>query len=488
MHTYYQDIHKLYKKTFSKVPEEVFPLPLSGSNRKYYRITGKDSSVIAAYNPDADENRAFLYITEKLSNTGANVPEIIASDLDKNIYLLEDLGDTKLFDLVEEYRKNDDSDYIDWYKKVIDQMPSIQYKSAKDFDFSRCYPRHSFDLQSILWDLHYFKYYFLKLSGVSFHEQKLEDDFRVLADFLMKAPADFFLFRDFQSRNIMIHKNEVYFIDYQGGRKGALQYDLASLLYEAKVSLTPEERKDLLNYYLELYSKQSFFRKNLFLSYYPAFVLIRILQAFGAYGYRGYFERKSFFLESLPSAIQNLKWVLDHYEFGVDISYLKSILKRIVEEFKLQIPELSPGKFTLTINSFSYRKKIPEDFTGNGGGFVFDCRALPNPGKFEEYKGSTGKDKEVMDFFKNKKEVAIFLEHVNHIVTASVEEYKNRGFEHLMVSFGCTGGQHRSVYAAEYLFQEMLKRYKINLKLNHYEISEADNGKRYMQKGQGRKE
>ncbi len=477
MYKHYQDIQKLYKQVFQKEPEEIFLLPLSGSNRKYYRIINNDLSVIAVYNPDFEENKAFVYITGKLRDAKVNVSEILASDLENGIYLLEDLGDTKLFDLVEEYRKNDDTEYINWYKKAIDQMPSIQYKLAENFDFSVCYPRNAFDKQSILWDLNYFKYYFLKLSDIPFHEQKLENDFRALTDFLTAAPANFFLFRDFQSRNIMIHDNDVYFIDYQGGRRGALQYDLASLLFEAKVSLNKEERKELLEYYLEVYSKHSFFQKESFLKYYPAFVLIRILQAFGAYGYRGYFERKSFFLESVPAAINNLDWVLSNFEFGLDISYLVNILRQIVVKTSFQIPELSPGKLTVTINSFSYRKKIPEDFTGNGGGFVFDCRALPNPGSFEQYKGMTGKNKEVIDFFKEKKEVALFLEQVNHIVSASVEEYKNRGFEHLMISFGCTGGQHRSVYSAEYLFQQMLKNYKINLKLNHFQISEAEDDK-----------
>lgn len=477
MYKHYQDIQKLYKQSFQKEPEEIFPLPLSGSNRKYYRIFNKDHTVIAAYNPDLEENKAFVYITGKLKESEVNVPEILASDLENDIYLLEDLGDTKLFDLVEEYRKNGDSDYIRWYKKVIDQMPSIQYKMAENFDFSVCYPRNAFDKQSILWDLNYFKYYFLKLSDIPFHEQRLENDFATLTDCLLAAPANFFLFRDFQSRNIMIHDKNVYFIDYQGGRRGALQYDLASLLFEAKVSLNNDERKELLEYYLEVYSKHSFFQKESFLKYFPVFVLIRILQAFGAYGFRGYFERKTFFLESVPAAIHNLEWVLSNYNFDADISYLKNILQQIVRKISLQIPELSPGKLTVTINSFSYRKKIPEDFTGNGGGFVFDCRALPNPGKYEQYKGLTGKDKEVIEFFKEKKEVALFLEQVNHLISASVEEYKNRGFEHLMISFGCTGGQHRSVYCAEYMFQLMLKNYKINLKLNHFQISEADDDK-----------
>jgi aminoglycoside/choline kinase family phosphotransferase len=394
--------------------------------------------------------------------------------LDNNIYLQEDLGDIDLFRLVTDDKQHKTVNLIQLYRKVIDEMPSIQYKSVSDFDFSICYPRHAFDRQSMHWDLNYFKYHFLKLAYTPFHEQKLEDDFNRFIDFLLQAPSGFFLYRDFQSRNIMMHRDKVFFIDYQGGRKGALQYDLASLLFEAKTGLSPEIRMDLLNYYTQVFQDFPFFDKNEFLHYFPGFALIRILQAFGAYGYRGYFERKTYFLQSIPPAIITLKWLLSGFDLGVELPHLTETLSRMVEQPAFQMPELSDDKLTITLNSFSYQKGIPEDFTGNGGGFVFDCRALPNPGRYEEYRTKTGKDEDVIIFLKDKSEVTGFIDQVTKIVSASVEEYIQRHFEHLMISFGCTGGQHRSVYCAEQLAVNLKKRFDISIRLKHQELENAN--------------
>lgn len=465
-----KDIQQLFKKYYGNEPEEIFPLPPAASNRIYYRLLFGNEQAIGAYNPDKAENEAFFYISEKLTGAGVNVPKVYLSNREKNVYLLQDIGDIKLLDLVDEYRRNDDKDYLDWYRKVVDQMPAIQFHTAEDFDFSVCYPRHTFDRQSILWDLNYFKYYFLKLGQIAFHEQKLEDDFNLLADYLLEAQGDFFLFRDFQSRNIMICNNEVFFIDFQGGRKGALQYDLASLLYEAKIGLSVEERESLLNYYLDIFSDFSFFRKENFLKYFPAYIIIRILQAFGAYGYRGYFERKSFFLKSIPPALENLRWVLDAYNIDEKWPYLTGVLNEMIELFQDKIPDFSEGLFTVTVNSFSYKKALPEDFSGNGGGFVFDCRALPNPGRYEQYKTKTGKDREVIEFLEKESEVHQFLKNAKELLSASIDNYIHRRFEHLMVSFGCTGGQHRSVYFTEKICEWIRQNYDVNLQINHYEL------------------
>jgi aminoglycoside/choline kinase family phosphotransferase len=465
-----KDILQLYEQYYGEQPEETYPLPPSASNRLYYRLVHGENSAIGAYNPDKAENDAFIYICQKLRDVDVKVPQVYLNNSEKKVYLIQDIGDIKLLDLVEEYRKNQDTDYLEWYRKVIDQMPAIQHKSTENFDFSICYPRHAFDRQSIQWDLNYFKYYFLKLAYIPFHEQKLEDDFQHLADFLLQAPDDFFLFRDFQSRNIMIHNNEVYFIDFQGGRKGALQYDLASLLYEAKVGLTAGERKLLLSYYLEVFSSFPFFKKEVFLRYFPAFVIIRILQAFGAYGYRGYFERKSFFLNSIPPALENLKWVLQEYDISDKFPYLAHVLNTMIGSFQSKIPVYDESKLTVTVNSFSYKKAFPEDFSGNGGGFVFDCRALPNPGRFEQFKTKTGQDNEVIEFLEKEAEVNQFLNSTKKLLAASIENYLHRSFEHLMVSFGCTGGQHRSVFCAENISNWILKKYDVNLQKNHYEL------------------
>jgi aminoglycoside/choline kinase family phosphotransferase len=467
---YHNEIIDLFERHFGQKPELIMPLPVSGSNRQYYRVTGKETTAIATYNTDRTENEAFLYITRKLKDAGINVPTIYASNLDRNVYLQEDLGDIDLFRLVSDETNRDGGKIIELYKRVIDEMPRIQYKSAKDFDFSICYPRHAFDRQSMHWDLSYFKYHFLKLAYTPFHEQKLEDDFNHLIDFLQEAPSEFFLYRDFQSRNIMIHNEKVFFIDYQGGRKGALQYDLASLLFEAKTNLNANVRKELLDYYIQVYKDYSFFDREVFLRYFPGYALIRLLQAFGAYGYRGYFERKPYFLQSIPPAIASLKWLLSNYDLGISLPHLTETLFRMVEQPAYQQPELLSGKLTVTINSFSYRKGIPEDFTGNGGGFVFDCRAIPNPGRLEEFKTKTGRDQEVINFLTGKQEVEQFIEQIGKLVSGSITEYQKRQFGHIMISFGCTGGQHRSVYFAERLSKEIQKKFECHVQLRHQEL------------------
>lgn len=476
-----KDIQQLFEQCYGKPPEEIYHLPPTASNRQYYRLVLGDESAIGAYNPDKAENDAFIYISEKLKTVGVNVPKVYLNNQKKDVYLLQDIGDIKLLDLVEEYRKNDDPDYLEWYMKVIDQMPAIQYHVAQNFDFSVCYPRHAFDRQSILWDLDYFKYYFLKLAYIPFHEQKLEDDFQLLADYLLEAPGDYFLFRDFQSRNIMIFNNDVYFIDFQGGRQGALQYDLASLLYEARIKLSEKEREKLLDHYLKVYSSYSFFKKDVFIKYFPAYIIIRILQAFGAYGYRGYFERKSFFMKSIPPALENLKWVLDNYDVHKNWPYLTGVLKTMIGSFQYKIPNYDDSKLTVTVNSFSYKKALPEDFSGNGGGFVFDCRALPNPGRYEQYKAKTGKDTEVIQFLEKENEVHQFLDNAKKLLSVSIENYLHRRFEHLMVSFGCTGGQHRSVYFTEKISEWIRDNYDVNLQTNHYEIGEMAHDKNHLQ-------
>ncbi|MBN1598803.1 MAG: phosphotransferase [Bacteroidales bacterium] len=481
MYIYYNKLIELFEQYFKVKDTNVEPLPQTASNRQYFRLSSGGYKAVGAYNTDIPENEAFFYITKKLNDAGVNVPSVFCIHKDKHLYLTEDLGNTTLFDYVTQcHVDNRDKEILYWYKKVIDQMPLIQYQAAKGFDFSNCYPREAFDKQSIKWDLNYFKYYFLKLAGVPFHEQKLETDFDSLTDHLLKAPYDFFLFRDFQSRNLMIHNNQIYCIDYQGGRRGALQYDLASLIYDAKVGLTEEQRDEILRHYLEVYSNYSFFSQSEFLKYFPLFILIRLLQAFGAYGYRGYFEQKAFFLHSIPPALKNLVSVLDRYSFNKEIPYLKELLRRLPEYLAEKFPTIVPDQFNLTIFSFSYKKGIPTDYSGNGGGFVFDCRALPNPGKFEKYKGLTGKDLEVINFLEEKNDMEIFINQACNLVAKSIDEYCNRNFEHLMVSFGCTGGQHRSVYCAERMQKIISNKYNININLVHRELEERADDKKHV--------
>ncbi len=462
---------QLYQKHFKKEVLNIDELPSSGSYRQYFRIHSNDTTCIGAYNSDVKENKAFIGFTRHFSSLNIPVPEIIAVSDDEKYYLLNDLGDTTLFSFLQSHRKTHgfSEDLLNLYKKVLDYMPAFQIEGAKGLDFSLCYPRAVFDKQSMMWDLNYFKYYFLKLARISFDEQLLENDFEEFTKFLLQSDTNYFLYRDFQSRNIMLHDNNIVFIDYQGGRKGALQYDLASLLYDAKADIPEAIRKDLLEYYISNLQRHISFNKTEFSSHYYGFVLIRIMQALGAYGFRGYYENKTHFLQSIPYALQNLQHLLDHNLLPDNIPYLKNMLEKLKDSEKLQqISDVKP-KLHLTISSFSYKKGIPADVSGNGGGFVFDCRALPNPGRLEEYKKLCGKDPEVVQYLEAYPEVNTFIRNTFQLIEQSVNAYIERGFTHLMVSFGCTGGQHRSVYSAEKAFAMLKDKQGLDITITHIE-------------------
>jgi hypothetical protein len=377
------------------------------------------------------------------------------------------------------------------YKKSIAWLPAFQIKASKVLDYSFCYPRAAFDRQSMMWDLNYFKYYFLKLAKIPFDEQALEDDFNSLCDLLLKADGGFFLYRDFQSRNIMVVNGEPWFIDYQGGRKGALQYDVASLLTDGKADIPMSVRTELLQHYLDKLEVVYPVDRDKFMQSFYGFTLIRILQALGAYGFRGYYENKTHFLLSIPFALRNLRYLRANDLIGFGLDTLMSVIDMMVGSPELYIKQpmetnahknninneltndivadICKKSLTVTIRSFSYKKAIPADPSGNGGGFVFDCRALPNPGRFDEFKQLNGKDQPVIDFLKMEPAVSEFLKNACSLVDQSVKTYIERGFEHLMVSFGCTGGQHRSVYCAEELAKYLKDKYPITIRLHHVE-------------------
>jgi len=446
-------------------------LPKSGSNREYYRIYSDQKTVIGSYNEDLKENIAFIEFSKHFKSKNLNVPEIYAHDLDNHIYIQEDLGNETLFSLLSKIRIDYDfnEELVNAYKSVITEMPKFQIVGSKGIDYSVSYPRFSFDKQSMMWDLHYFKYYFLKLANIFFDEQELENDFHKFSDYLLEADSEYFLYRDFQSRNIMIKDDKPYFIDYQGGRKGALQYDLASLLYDGKAAIPQELRIEFLDFYMEETSKYIDLDKEKFKEYYHGFVLIRIMQAMGAYGFRGFYERKLHFLKSIPFAIQNLEWLLENVQLPIELPTLTKALLDVTKSQKLKEIGSELEKLTVHINSFSYKKGIPIDETGNGGGFVFDCRMLPNPGRFEEYKLLTGMDKPVIEFLEKQEEMKDYLHDVFSIVDKSVQKYMRRKFTNLMVNFGCTGGRHRSVYSAERLKAYLEEKYNITVKLRHRE-------------------
>jgi aminoglycoside/choline kinase family phosphotransferase len=466
-----EQISSLFQKWCGEKPNEIITLPPSGSDRKYYRIIYSKGSVIGAYNPIDEENRAFLVFSRHFRKEGLPVPEILAEDTANYVYLIEDLGDTTLFSLLPHHINQVpfDEEIISQYKKILDLLPLFQIRAAHGLDFSVCFPRHAFDRNSMMWDLNYFKYYFLKLAGIIYDEQKLEDDFQAFCDYLLEADHEYFLYRDFQSRNIMIRNNEPWFIDYQGGRRGALQYDLASLLYDAKANLHPAQREELLEYYIQSVQKHIAVDAEKFRGYFYGFVLIRIMQAMGAYGFRGFYEKKTLFLQSIPYAKRNLVWLLENDKIPNDLCFLKMIVKKIIDSPQLKKYDMPSASLKLSIRSFSYKKGFPIDESGNGGGFVFDCRSLPNPGKEERYKKLTGKDSGVEEYLEQEPAVEKFIEETSQLVEQSVEAYMRRGFTNLMVCYGCTGGQHRSVYAAERLARRLTSKYDITVDLQHKE-------------------
>lgn len=449
-------------------------LPASGSKREYYRIAGENTTVIGAINEDQAENQAFISFSESFAKLGLAVPKIYSTQLDNHIYLLEDLGDTTLFNYLLQVRNNGEfpEELLEVYKKVLRELPRFQVDASKKLDYSSCYPRERFDRQSMQWDLSYFKYYFLKLADIPFNEQLLEDDFNTLIDFLQSENCEYFLYRDFQSRNIMLHDKQVYFIDYQGGRKGALQYDVASLLYDAKADIPQAVREELLEHYIDNLKNHIDVNPQQFREYYYGYVLIRIMQAMGAYGFRGFYEKKTHFLQSIPYALQNLEWIIRNIKLPIEIPVLTEVFELLVQSEKLK--KFKPKKrrkstLSVFVSSFSFKHGIPEDRNGHGGGYVFDCRAIHNPGRYEEYQQMTGKDKPVIDFFAKENDVHEFLNHVYSLVDLSVETYENRNFTNLMVSFGCTGGQHRSVYCAERLAEHLREKYSVQVSLWHRE-------------------
>lgn len=448
----------------------------SGSNRIYVRLfLANGETLMGAYNDNVKENDAFFAFTNFFLQKKIQVPHLLAISNDRQYYLLTDLGDETLYSFLTNRRTNTLSNEVfDYYKKVIRQLPIIQLSGKQNFDFSVCYPRHAFDRQSMQWDLNYFKYYFLKLAGIPFDEQLLENDFNTLINYLLEIDQDYFLFRDFQSRNIMLHEGEVYFIDYQGGRKGALPYDIASLLYDAKADLPQAQRAELLDYYLTELEKYIPTDKASFLQYFDAYALIRIMQSMGAYGYRGYYEKKKHFLQSIPYATRNIRYILENTTLSINTPTLRTLLTALTEidwEAKMGIESESDDQLNVIVTSFSYKKGIPADNSSHGGGFVFDCRALPNPGREAQYKAMTGRDPMVIGYLEEYPVVTLFKQNIFSLVDISVDNYIERKFTHLSVHFGCTGGQHRSVYFAQATADHLRHKYPtINVILKHTNI------------------
>ena len=502
-----EKLTELYNQWHGSMPESVERLAGAGSNRQYYRFTAEDgSTVIGVVGTSRDENHAFVYLAQHFEQRQLPVPQVLAVSDDGLRYLQTDLGSVSLFDAVRGGREAGgryNLEEQELLKRTIRQLPNIQIRGARGLDWQNCYPQPEFDEDSVLFDLNYFKYCFLKPSGLDFHELKLEANFRLMAKDLTSEQVDSFLHRDFQARNVMLDaEGNPYFIDFQGGRKGPYYYDLASFLWQASARYSNKLRRELVSEYYEAlkqYTEVPSVRH--FVTRLSLFVLFRTLQVLGTYGFRGYFERKKHFIESIPPAMDNLRELLKMGEDVFPYPYMMDMLRRLTElpqyahieqpvasradgyktadsNVYVAHPQDGPATFSkydgkgplrVRVFSFSYRKGIPEDTSGNGGGYVFDCRSTHNPGRYEPYKKLTGLDEPVIRFLEDDGEILTFLESVYKLADAHVRRYIDRGFTDLMFSFGCTSGQHRSVYSAQHLAEHIHSKFGIEVHVCHRE-------------------
>ncbi|MDT8402253.1 MAG: RNase adapter RapZ [Bacteroidales bacterium] len=460
-------LSKKYREFTGEECIDIASMPRSGSERKYFRITGSGRTMIGAYNPNREENDAFIGFTRHFRSLKLPVPDVFCYYPESDCYFIQDLGDTNLFTWLERKKQTVgfDEELLNFYRRSLELLVLFQTRAIKDLNLDLCYPHRSFDRQSMIWDLNYFKYMFLKLVAAPFNEKRLEKDFNTLVDFLLEAGQDYFLYRDFQSANIMVVDSSPWFIDYQGGRKGSAQYDPASLLYDPKAHVPQEAREILIEHYIKLFCKETSGRESDFRKYYHGFVLIRIMQAMGAFGYRGLYEQKPGFVQSIIPGIRILSNIIESEQFRLKLPELYRVFKELpglgmfadLEEHE---------RLIVRITSFSYMNGMPQDKV-HGGGFIYDCRGLPNPGKTDKLRNMTGLDEPVKKYMTSQKEVKEFMDDVSRMVMRSVKSYIEKDYNSLAVSFGCTGGKHRSVYCAEKLAQSLRKIDGIEIKVNH---------------------
>jgi UPF0042 nucleotide-binding protein len=465
-------ISELYKSWSGKEPERLEVLPQSGSERRYFRLHEKNKTIIATYGANIKENETFIYFSNHFQKKDLPVAHILAVNNDISTYLQEDFGDVSLLKILEAEGFTNNVHLL--FKKSLEALAHLQTQGDEGLNYHFCLTNTEFGKQAIMADLLYFKYYFLDALRKPYDKQKLIDDFEALSTYLTHTEYKYFMFRDFQSRNIMVKEDQsIHFIDYQGGMKGAPQYDVASMLWQARANLPDEWKENLLVNYMNAFEGliHSSLDRNIFRNQYNGYVLIRLLQVLGAYGFRGLFERKAQFLTSIPLALKNLKWFFENQSLGIAVPEFNKVLSicisdDVIEQFTpLQANEQTP--LVVKINSFSYKKGIPVDNSGHGGGFVFDCRGLFNPGRLDEFKTMHGRDKKVMDFIEQQTKMSEFLNSVFDIVDISVEDYIRRAKASLMISFGCTGGQHRSVYAADALARHLRNKFRVKIELKH---------------------
>ncbi|MBC7888497.1 MAG: phosphotransferase [Ferruginibacter sp.] len=468
-----EEIKKVFMQYSSEPIAGIDKLPQAGSERYYFRIHTAFKTFIATYGANIKENDSFIYFSQQFQKKRLATPEIFFISADKKIYIQEDFGDTSLLNKLEENGFTEN--VYELYKKSLQQLALLQVKGHEGLDYKKCLTNASFGKQAIMADLLYFKYYFLDALRRPYDKQKLIDDFEALSNYLAHTEYKYFMFRDFQSRNIMVSPGDhIHFIDYQGGMKGAPQYDVASLLWQARANLPDDWKQLLLEDYTVAFEKivRQPVDRDIFRSQYNGYVLIRLLQVLGAYGFRGLFERKAHFLTSIPLALQNLKWFINNQSVGIAVPEFKKMLElctsdAVIEEFTpVQATPETP--LVVSVNSFSFIKTgYPVDETKNGGGFVFDMRGILNPGRFDAYKHLSGLDKSVKDFLEQQTKMPEFLNGVYSVIDIAVEDYIKRGFESLVINFGCTGGQHRSVFAAEAIARHLRNKFKVKISLHH---------------------
>jgi aminoglycoside/choline kinase family phosphotransferase len=472
-----QQVTDKIKKIFQQYNKETITaidkLPQAGSERHYYRIHTANSTFIATYGANIKENESFIYFSDHFNKKELVTPQVFICNDAKDIYIQEDFGDKSLLNELEEQGYT--NEVYGLYQKSLEQLALLQVKGHEGLDYNKCLTNTAFGKQAIMADLLYFKYYFLDALRRPYDKQKLIDDFEAISNYLSHTAYKYFMFRDFQSRNIMVtHDQQVHFIDFQGGMQGAPQYDVASLLWQAKANLPDDWKESLFIDYMNAFEKiiNETVDRDLFRSQYNGYVLIRLLQVLGAYGFRGLFERKAHFLTSIPLALKNLKWFINNQGPGISVPEFKKVLEicisdEVINEFT---PVTATGETPLLvkIKSFSFIKTgYPADESKNGGGFVFDMRGILNPGRFDDYKNLSGLDKLVKDFLEQQTKMPEFLNAVYSIIDINVEDYIKRGFESLVVNFGCTGGQHRSVYAAEAIARHLKNKFKVKVELQH---------------------
>ena len=451
----------LYIRSFGCEPFSIVRLTGDGSNRAYYRMTGT-VPVMGAVGTSVEENAAFIALSKAFEAAGAAAPRVLAVSEDGLCYLQEDLGDVSLYSALTGAREkgvfNDEE--IALLCSVIAELPKIQFGVSQYFDFSLCYPVSDFNERTVMWDLNYFKYCFLKGVGIEFNENRLEDEFVKLTALLLSDNDNVFLYRDFQSRNVMLKDGKPYFIDFQGGRRGPVYYDVASFVGQARAKYTTEAVDVMVDAYLDALACYKNVDRAHFMKMLQLFRVFRLLQNLGTYGYRGLFERKKAFVESIPAALEQLQ-----LQLGDEFPYIRSLVEEIAA-LPMFVRDDSK-ELTVDVMSFSYKRGIPDDISGNGGGFVFDCRAIHNPGRYEPYKKLTGMDEPVIRFLETESNIAEFLENAYAMVDNMVDTYKKRGFTHIQVCCGCTGGQHRSVYSAEHIAHHIADKFGVRVVVTH---------------------